>query len=142
MHDDATIPPAPPRRPREWRRAYRALRALIADPDDTIRAFEIFDAIDRDVEERAFQRFAADPVGRRLLAARPSLAAALSDRTAVAAMPAGSFGRAYLAYLDANGFDPLGLIHVKSDLEAKLAAYGEERPRLDDARAWFRERGI
>jgi len=142
MHDDTTIPSAPPRRAREWRREFRALWALLADPDDTIRAFEIFDAIDRDVEERAFQRFAADPVGRRLFAARPALAAALSDRAALAALPPETFGRAYLAYLDANGFDPLGLIHLKTELEAKLHTRDEERPRLDDARAWFRERSI
>ena len=130
------------RRPREWRRALRALRGLLADPDDTILAFEIFDAVDRGVEERAFQRFRRDPVGSRLLAARSSLAAALADRAALAAMPAGSFGRAYAAYLDANRFDPLGLLRVKEALEARLRARGETRPCLDDARAWFRERGI
>lgn len=136
------VPPPPRRRPREWRRALRALRALLANPDDTGRAFEIFDAIDRGVEERAFQRFRRDPVGRRLLADRPSLAAHLADRAALAALPAGSFGRAYLAYLDANGFDPRGLIELKAALEAELHARREVRPQLDDARAWFRDRSI
>ena len=142
MSDDDRTIPSLPRRPREWGRAMRALRALLANPDDTILAFEIFDAIDRDVEERAFQRFRRDPVGRRLLATRPSLAARLSDRGALAALPAGSFGRAYLAYLDANRFDPLGLLHLKTTLEARVRARGEERPQLDAAREWFRERGI
>src|SRR6185436_21194371 len=109
MHDDDTMMVAMARRPREWRRALRALRGLLANPDDTILAFEIFDAVDRDVEERAFQRFRRDPVGRRLLASRPSLAACLRDRAALAAMPSGSFGRAYAAHIDANGFDPHGL---------------------------------
>src|SRR5262245_57651645 len=112
LDDDRTVR-AEPRRPREWRRALRALHGLLANPDDTMLAFEIFDAIDRDVEERAFQRFRRDPVGRRLLATGPSLAAHLSDRAALAALPAGSFGRAYLAYLDANRFDALGLLHLK-----------------------------
>ncbi len=74
-HDETTITKRScrwPRRPREWGRAMRALRALLANPDDTMLAFEIFDAIDRDVEERAFQRFRRDPVGR-LVATRPSL---------------------------------------------------------------------
>lgn len=142
MSDDDRTVPAAPRRPREWGRAVRALRALLANPDDTILAFEIFDAIDRDVEERAFQRFRRDPVGRRLLATRPSLAACVSDRVTLAALPAGSFGRAYLAYLDANRFDPLGLLHLKTTLEARVRAHGEERPRLDAAREWFRERSI
>ncbi len=107
-----------------------------------MQAFEIFDAIDRDVEEREFQRFAADPVGRRLLATRSSLADRLCDRAALAAMPAGSFGRAYLAYLDANAFDPLGLLHLKTALEAKVRARGEEPAPLDEAREWFRQRGL
>jgi ubiquinone biosynthesis protein COQ4 len=140
-HDDTTHVPAP-RRPREWRRALRALRGLLADPDDTILAFEIFDAVDRDVEERAFRRFGRDPVGRRLLAARPSLAAALADRGALAAMPAGSLGREYAAYLDANGFDALGLLALKTELEARVHARGETRPVLDDACQWFRDRNI
>ncbi len=142
MRDDVTSSVRTARRPREWRRAFRALRALLTNPDDTIQAFEIFDAIDRETEERAFQRFAADPVGRRLLAARPSLPDALTDRAALTAMAPGSFGRAYLAYLDANRFHPLGLLQLKIDLEAKLKARGEERAPLDDAREWFRERSI
>lgn len=142
MRDDPTTPAEAPRRPREWRRAFHALRALLADPDDTIQAFEIFDAVDRTTEERAFRRFAADPVGQRLLRTRPSLAAALSDRAALAAMVPGSFGRAYLAYLDANRFDPLGLVTLERKLEATVRARGEERPKLDDAREWFHERGI
>jgi ubiquinone biosynthesis protein COQ4 len=115
---------------------------LLANPDDTIQAFEIFDALDRTVEERAFQRFVADPVGRRLLAERPSLADALTDRAALGALPVESFGRAYLAYLDANRFHPLGLLNLKTTLEAKLRAEGSPRPTLDAARAWFRDRSI
>lgn len=140
--DDLTIPAAPSLRPREWRHAVHSLRQLLSDPDDTVRAFEIFDAVDRHVEERAFQRFRADPVGRRLLASRPSLAAALTDRDGLAALPPESFGRAYLAYLDANGFDPLGLLRLKTTLEGRYRAEGRERPRLDPAREWFRDRSI
>lgn len=143
MHDDIDgIPPPPPRRPREWRRAFRALQALLRNPDDTMQALEIFDAIDRGVEEHEFTRMRRDPVGRRLLAERPSLPAALADRAALAALPAGSLGRAYLAYLDANRFDAHGLLDLKDDLEQKLRQRGEERPALDPAREWFRNRGI
>jgi ubiquinone biosynthesis protein COQ4 len=142
MSDDRIDVAPYPRRPREWGRALRQLRALLANPDDTMRALEIFDAIDRDAEERAFQRFRTDPVGARLLATRPSLAAHVSDRAALAAMPAGSFGRAYLAYLDANDFHPLGLLHLKEALQAEVLARGETREQLDDAREWFRDRTI
>jgi ubiquinone biosynthesis protein COQ4 len=140
--DDARIPAAPPRRKREWRRALRALRALMANPNDTKQAFEIFDAIDADACERAFRRFHADPTGRRLLAARPSLPDHLADRPALAHMAPGSFGRAFLAYLDETGFDPRGLLQLKADLEADLRTRGEVRPPLDPAREWFRDRGL
>ncbi len=142
LDGDRAIPPAAAHRRREWRRACRALRALLRNPDDTIQAFAIFDAVDRGVEERAFQRFRRDAVGRRLLAERPSLPAALADRAALAALPAGSFGRAYLAYLDANRFDPHGLLHLKRELEEQLRRRGEPRAVLDPAREWFRNRGI
>jgi ubiquinone biosynthesis protein COQ4 len=53
-----------------------------------------------------------DPRGARLLAERPDLLAALSDRKALAAMPEGSFGRAYLDFtaqyrFDARAFEAL-----------------------------------
>jgi ubiquinone biosynthesis protein COQ4 len=41
------------------------------------------------------ERMRAHPTGKRVLADRPDLAAALSNHTALAAMPAGSFGRAF-----------------------------------------------
>ena len=142
LDEPIDAPPPPARRPREWRRAFRALRTLLRDPDATMQAFEIFDAIDREVEERAFRRLRIDPTGARLLATRPSLPAALADRAALGRMPEGSFGRAYLAYLDATGFHPHGLLHLKTALEERLRADGRPRPQLDPAREWFRERSI
>lgn len=45
-------------------------------------------------------RLRADPAGQRLMRDRPSLGAALSDMPALAAMPPGSFGRAYHDFMD------------------------------------------
>jgi len=137
----ADIPPAPPPRPRQWRRALAALRELLAHPDHTEKAFEIFQSIDGDNEERSFQRLLCDPVGRRLVAERPSLLALLSDRARLALMPARSFGRGYLEYLERTGLDPAGLVKMKSTLEDEARARGEEAA-VDAAREWFRDRGI
>jgi ubiquinone biosynthesis protein COQ4 len=136
------IAPPPPRRPVQWRRALHALRALLDDPDDTAKAFEVFLALDGDEEEARFQRLLANPSGARLAAQRPSLIDALSDRAALQALPAGSFGRAYLAYLDANGFAADGLVKLKADMEAYAATVGEPLPVLDATREWFRVRGL
>jgi ubiquinone biosynthesis protein COQ4 len=134
------IPPFP-RQPLAWRTALRKLKQLLADPDDTAKAVELFHALGRNQFERAFQRLRADPCGRRLLAARPELLAALGDRAALERLPEGSFGRAYLEYLDDNGFAPGALVALNRDVEARLDAE-EGIPALDPARAWFRDRTI
>lgn len=136
------IPPPPPERPIEWRRALRALRELLADPDQTEKAFEVFLALDGGHTERFFQRLRTQPHGPRLLAERPCLLSRLSDRAALAALPEGSFGRAYLAYLERTGLDPGGLVRLKSEMEARAAALGDVLPVIDPVREWFRVRGI
>jgi ubiquinone biosynthesis protein COQ4 len=135
------IPPAPPAQPVRLRRAWRELRALIAAPEETHHAVDLVYAFGGDSFERSFQRFAATASGRSLLAERPSLIAALSDRDALARLPDGSLGRAYLAYLERTGFEPDGLLRLQDEVEARWqreAGY----PLLDPLRDWFRARLI
>lgn len=117
----------------QWRRAARALRALLAEPDSTQHAFEVTYALDGDLAGRRFERFLAHPEGRRLYLEQPSLAAVVSDREALARMPEDSFGRAYLAYLEENGFDPIALSALRRQTDPAVA----ER---DAAGEWFAER--
>ena len=124
-----------------WRRALRALRALLADPDDTAKAIEVNLAIGARDFERRFQLFAASPEGRALLDERPSLAAALADRAALEAMAPESFGRAYLEYLDRNGFRATGLLELQRAVQARWER-DEGYPAIDPARAWYRDRAI
>lgn len=137
----APIPPPPPRQRMQWRRAWRALRTLLADPEDTEKAIDFFYAIGRRDFERSFQRFAASPAGTALLAERPSLRAALSDRAALAAMSAASLGRAYLAYLDRNGFEAGGLLDLQDRVQARWEREEGVLP-LDELRRWYRDRSI
>jgi ubiquinone biosynthesis protein COQ4 len=134
--------PPPSSRPIQWRRALRALRALLADPDQTEKAFEIFVAIGARDEERDFQRFCAHPEGGRLLRERPSLIDRLADRAALARLPADSFGRAYLAYLERTGFEADGLLQLKETLQERAESEGETGARLDPAREWYRDRSL
>jgi len=99
-------------RPRDWRHAWRALRKLIDDPERTEQVFEIISALSGDAFERAWRRFRAHPDGQRLLRERPSLLATLSDRSALRALPLGSFGRTYAAFMDAAQLDPAGLVEA------------------------------
>ncbi len=107
------------RRKREWGRAWRALRNLIADPERTDQVFEIIDALSGASFERSFRRFRAHPGGARLLAERPSLLAALSDRAALRALPEGSFGRAYAEFMDGAQLDPQGLVEADKVVEER-----------------------
>lgn len=135
------IPPPPPAQPTRWRRAFAEFRALMADADDTDRAVSLIYAFGGREFERNFQRFAASPSGRALLTERPSLLAALSDRAALERMPEGSLGHAYLAYMDANGFVPDGLLAVQNRVQA-LWEREECWPRLDPLRSFFRDRSL
>ena len=122
-----------------WRAALQALRKLLRDPDDTAQAFEVILAIGSREFERSIARFAASGAGRALLAERPSLAAALGDRAALERMQPDSLGRAYLAYLDATGFRPTGLIELQSETRRR---WHEQHglPPFDPVRSWFADR--
>jgi ubiquinone biosynthesis protein COQ4 len=116
----------------QWRRAWRTLRALIDDPERTEKVFELLEAVGGDGGERHLQRFLRHPEGRRLLAQRPRLEAALGDRRALASRSASSLGRAYLEFAQARDFAASGLIEVQRGAEAG------EPP--DPARRWFYDR--
>jgi ubiquinone biosynthesis protein COQ4 len=133
MDIEISAPPAAPKV--QWRRAWRAVSGLMADPDRTELAFEAIAALSGRDWEALFQRFAADPAGRELLARRPSLLAALSDRAALHAMPEGSFGRAYAEFMDAAGLEAAGLVEAEND---SLAA--EQMSGLDAHRTFFSHR--
>jgi ubiquinone biosynthesis protein COQ4 len=60
--------------------------------------------------QRSIERMRRDPVGARLLDERPDLGAALGDMATLAAMPAGSLGRAYFEFMNHDGVVPGYLI--------------------------------
>jgi len=126
----------PPPRKREWKRAWRALRNLIDDPERTDQVFEIVRALAGNSFERAYLRFTATPEGRELLAERPSLLATLSNREALSALPDGSFGRAYAAFMDAGALDAAGLAEAEQMADQ---TFSKEGP-LDPDREFFGDR--
>ena len=115
------------------RLAFRLLRELIRDPSDTDKVFAFFEAVGGDDGPRHFAQFAADPAAERLLAARPSLVAALSNEAYLSSLPDDSFGTWYLRFIRSRGFTPAGL------LEARERGAGR---RIEDVpeREWFYDR--
>lgn len=116
--------------------AWRAFRRLMSNPGDTTQVFAIFRALRGGSGVRAFQRFAASSTGAALLARRPSLLAALSDRVTLRRMPEGSLGRAYAAFMDEENLTADGLVMASqtADWDSDVVP-----PEMDFFRARMRD---
>jgi ubiquinone biosynthesis protein COQ4 len=111
--------------------AFRALRQLIRNREDTRQVFVLVEALRGKSTLRQFARLHASATGRDLLARRPSLLAALSDRTSLAAMPLGSLGRTYYDFMTSENLSAEGLV---------AASKVRSVPPPADDLTWFRER--
>ncbi|MBS2013483.1 MAG: hypothetical protein JST00_11375 [Deltaproteobacteria bacterium] len=112
--------------------ALRALVTLARNPDDLPKVFTVIEALPGRSPMRMTARLRATPSGRRLLAARPDLKARLADREALRALPEGSLGRAYLAFVERTGISAEGIVSASeagttgvTDLPADIAYYGD-----------------
>lgn len=123
-----------PRAGRDWRGARRALRELIRDPERTDAVFDLIEALNRRQDEKALAKYAADPRGRRLLAERPDLLAALVDHASLARLPEGSLGRRYLDFVRANGITAEGLVEADEGRAVRLARGDDSAPAYLDRR--------
>ena len=115
-------------------KAARALRELFANPDDTQQVFEIIDAMQGPALVRMRKRLQRSEQGRRLLAEQPNLIPLLSDREGLRALPEGSLGREYLAFVEAEGISPEGLVDA-SDISRQR----NEAAELRWIRNWLRD---
>ena len=114
--------------------AARALRGLIADPEDTAKVFEVIRAMAGPSLRCGLRRFKATAFGRRALAEQRDLLGTLRHREALAAMPAGTLGRAYYGFVYGEALSAEGLVAASTDGEASAYSF-------DDAEVgWFGER--
>lgn len=118
------------KRKTDWNKARHALQALLRNPDDTAKVFEILEALRGGSPERTLRRFRRSPTGQKLLERRESLRSRLDDRERLSGLPAGSVGRAYLAFMDREGITADGL------MQASQASRPEDDPDL----RWLEER--
>lgn len=102
----AVIPPLPRV---QVLRAGRALAKLLRDPDDLPQVFTIIESMSGTAIHRLVLGFNLGTEGRKLLKERPDLGAILADRARLRAMPEGSLGRAYLAFVEAEGISAEGI---------------------------------
>src|SRR5688572_11060580 len=89
--------------------ALRALWRLARDNDDTTHVFAIVDALRGNSDVRNVERMRESEIGRAILAERRSLLDVLADRERLRALPDGSLGRIYLAFMEREGLTADGL---------------------------------
>ncbi|HLK41652.1 MAG TPA: Coq4 family protein [Polyangiaceae bacterium] len=105
-------------------RASRALAALMRNPDDLPQVFTLLEAMSGTAPHRLLRRFRRTPTGARLLRDEPDIVPILADREGLRRLPAGSLGRAYLAFVESEG------ISAQEILDASRAGRSSEpRPR-------------
>jgi ubiquinone biosynthesis protein COQ4 len=113
--------------------AARAARALFENPNETEHVFEIIEALQGPSLHRTRDRLARTERGRRLLEIKPDILPLLCDRERLRALPDGSLGRAYLAFVESEGITADGLV------EASKRARPDATPELTWVRNWLRD---
>ena len=108
-------------------RAIRALGKLIRDPEQTAEVFVIMRSLSGDALERGAARFEKTPVGKALLASSRDIVPVLSDRAALAQLPEGSVGRAYLALVENAGITADGLVEASEETASEYATLTPEQ---------------
>lgn len=106
--------------------AARALKQLVADPEDTVRVFEVINAMAGPALARGLARFRRTELGKRVLAERLDLLDVLRDREKLRSLPEGTLGRAYHGFVYGESLTAEGL--VAASMNETVRTYG-----FDDA---------
>jgi ubiquinone biosynthesis protein COQ4 len=101
--------------------ALDAIRKLIRDKEDTKQVFRLLVALRGMSFVRNVKRFGKTPLGIRVNANKIDLVDTLVDRAYLEALPAGSLGREFIAFMDHCGITPEGLSEAAT--EAGLDEY-------------------
>jgi ubiquinone biosynthesis protein COQ4 len=117
-------------------RALRAARTLAANPDDLPQVFTIIEALSLNTLARTAKRMHRNVVGAQLMASKPNIVDRLADRDALASLPEGSLGRAYLAFVEREKISPEG---IRSASDQGMKRERVLSPELDWLRAHLRD---
>ena len=96
----------------------KSLYRVMQNPDDTAEVFRLFDAVSGRGPSAFTRRFERSLRGAELLAQRPNILAYLRDQAALEALPAGSLGRSYLAFMQRDGLTPDWLVSASENAQS------------------------
>ena len=102
--------------------AVKAVRRLLANPDATREVFVVLRAMRGGSGLRLFHRFRNNAMGKRVLAENRELLESLTDRSTLAAMPAGSLGYDYQSFMAAENLSAEGLTVPSQAFDEEPAA--------------------
>ena len=117
--------PAPPPPPVRRLDAVIAVLRLIRNKEDTSQVFEAVNALAGPAGSRQFERFTNTAYGRDVVKTPIRLEEILSNREALAALPEGSFGRAYLDFMVGEDLTPTGLLASAKEAGIDLEEGGD-----------------
>src|SRR5262249_44325661 len=103
--------------------------------DDLPQVFTVIEAFSGPAIALNMRRMRRTSTGARLLRDRPDVAALLRDREALARLPEGSLGRAYLAFMESEGITAEGIVEASeqgSDAAGRTADLAYLKDRLRD----------
>ena len=95
--------------------ALDAIRKLIRNKEDTSQVFRLLFALRGMSFVRNVNRFSKSPLGARVLAEKRDLVDVLVNRPYLEALPTGSLGREFIAFMDHCGITPEGLTEAARD---------------------------
>jgi ubiquinone biosynthesis protein Coq4 len=112
-----------------WARAIDALRAIFADPNQTERVLEFSTLANAGRRGERLDRFFQHPVGQRLYAERRAIDSTTVDLDVLAALPPGTLGHAYAAFMRAHGITPHIFDGAPDEIRDERASYVMQRMR-------------
>ena len=115
------------RRPMQPLVAWRALRRLIADPEQTHEVFTVIRSLSGPALEKGYKRFRQTTAGANVLRNDIDLLDTLTNREALAALPANTLGRHYLNFMVGENLSADGLVDASTDAEFVGMSAGMQR---------------
>lgn len=118
-----------PRRPKPKIRPFKAMghmNKLLANKEDTEQVFHIIEALDGNTIERRLKSVTKTAGGQAMMERRRELPPILDDHARWEALPEGTVGRAYVAFMKREGLTAAGLVEESEKMFSKRERFEDD----------------